>query len=187
MMTEPQLQMCLGEALYNLIKIAPHNPVVKGLILQKIMKPVPDDVAPEAIMSWLFENATVPVIKIPEKPKNSRSYSFDVSYNETEYGRCRYSQNNTYSGNFDVCHEDMLNILEDSDEDLDTFVEKLDEFIRDNAPGSGYVSLQSEGDLEYEDHDVNDSEIDDWDISIGNIAEEFFNEHVESNAEDMPF
>lgn len=184
MMTEPQLQMCLGEALYNLIKIAPHNPVVKGLILQKIMKPVPDEVAPEAIMPWLLENATIPVVKaLP--PKRNNDYKFHVSYSENEYGKCNYSVDKSYEGDFAVSHQDMLNMLEDSNEDLNTFIEKIEEYIRDNAIGE--LEETYEGDFEYDDHCITDGEIEDFDTNVSNIAEDFFNEHVDSNAEDMPF
>lgn len=154
----PQLETLLGKTLMALLRLPTPPANIQGLILQKTGLPVPAEAcqSESVLTEWMQANYTPPKGKVaaPVRSSNNR-YSVDVSYDEREYGRARWSRTVSYSGTETFTEDELADIVRDCS-DRDEMMEAIERAIMDDRNGD-YDEVSDTG-YDYDDHEITDSE-----------------------------
>lgn len=146
----------------ELIRLAPRNPVVRGLILAQTRKlPGPDCVTFEQIQEWVETHCDKPM-RPPNAPRTPTGdgISVSVDFSETEYGRADYSVRRYSTEELALDEDELVEMVQEAIEDgagIDAVVNRIAREIEDDAWNRCDPSMDDYGDYDYGDHDSNET------------------------------
>jgi hypothetical protein len=147
----------------ELIRLAPRNPLVRGLILKLTGQMPPECATFEEVREWAeshCQKKSRPPVHGSVHPNEEEGIRIPVDFSETEYGRADYSVPRSGTDEFHLSAEELLEIIQDvidADEGMNEIVDVIAEKIVDDAWNRCDPSLDDYGDYEYENHESNDS------------------------------
>lgn len=172
-LTDIELLGVLGEGLLTLVRTVPQNSLVRGLVLQKILKPIPDEIPPEQFLEWIRNNVIVSQLKLPIK--SPKTYRFPIKYTEVESGYVDYEKINYMRGNIELTNNTLIDLWNDV-ADIDEFRDAVHDYLKDEESDNGYCDVY-DNDIEHGDnYESQRSNRSDWEVNT-DIIDEFLEDN----------
>jgi hypothetical protein len=184
-MTEPEAPpvkiKCKIEEVFSgpfidLVRLAPKNQVVRGLILAQTRKmPGPDCETFEQIKEWVETTCDRKAHSLPGSATHSRDgIVIEVEFSETESGRANYSVPRSGSDEFALDEDELIGMVQDAIDDgkgLDGLVDHISNVIHEDAWNRCSPSLDGYGDYDYNEHDCDDTSNSEVEFSVAQIRD----------------
>ncbi len=168
MSTPVTLEAIVGQALAAQIRLVPQPGDVRGHVLAKIGKWVPEG---QDVEQWLLANH-----KPAEAPKvPARKIQVRCQEEGTVTGRCSYTANYTASGHISI-REDALREMIRECGSREEAVEAFKEWARDNHEASDSFDEDS---CDYDNYDADDRDTDETSNDAEEVIEAYLDEHPE--------
>lgn len=158
------IEKAVGGTLLNSLKLAPSNPVYRGLLLNKVGKLPPDDIQTyEQLKDWVEFNCgyDTPKAVVMPTPITPAGFTVNIDYSQFETGRCDYSVEASGRGQITISNEDLMNAVRGAT-DLDDVIASIQECVSD-------VVWDNQPDMEvdvdtytYSRHECSDTEDQEW-------------------------
>ena len=191
---EPPVRKCRVEEaisgnLHELLRIAPLNPLVRGLVLSQTRRMPPDDCTEfDQLKDWIEFNCDKRIFVVPVRNQRPRrgALSVRVDFSEDESGRANYSVRRSGSDQFVITVEELLTKVHDciGDGGFDALVELIREEINDNAWDRCDPCLDDYGDYDYSEHDCDETNNSRVKFSEGDIRNQL-NQYLRQHHPDL--
>lgn len=180
-----RIEEAISGNLLELLRIAPLNPLVRGLVLSQTQNMPPDDCRDfDQLKDWIEINCDKRTFIVSTRNQRARrgALSIRVDFSENEYGRANYTVRRSGSEQFVITSEELLPKVQDciGDGGFDALVELIREEINDNAWDRCDPCLDDYGDYDYGEHDCDDtgnSRVEFSDGEIRNQLNQYLRQH----------
>src|SRR5580704_10035233 len=182
-MTEPEVlpvkTKCKIEEVFSgpfidLVRLAPKNQVVRGLILAQTRRmPGPDCETFEQIKEWVETNCEKRVLPSQRSPSRD-GIVIEVEFSETENGRANYSVSRFGTEEFALDEDELVAMVQDAIDDgkgLDGLIDHISDLINNDAWDRCNPSMDGYGDYDYNEHDCDDTSNSEVEFSVAQIRD----------------
>jgi hypothetical protein len=165
----------LAMSLIELLKLAPRNPLVRGLILAQTgqMPPVEYETY-EQIKDWVETTCQKKARPPQVSTDNDTAVAIRVEFSEMEYGKASYSVSRSGAEDFHFTPEDLLEMAEvcvGNGDGFDALVRAIESKISHEAWEQCEPDMDNYGDYEYDSHDSDNSDNSSVEFSTTEIEE----------------